>query len=288
MVCLLFQLLHQFVPDLSVHQAVVRGHTGLAGVEEFAERQALGGERDVGGAVHNNRALPPQLQGHRGQVAAGLLHDHFAHIHAAGEENVVKPLLQQGGVLFPAALDDGHPVGVKDGGNELGHGPAGVGGVGAGLENHAVARGHRAEEGVQAQQIGIVPGGHHQHHPIGLGQLIAFGFELGQGGGTPAGAGPLGHMPGQVAQLVQIQSQLTHIPLKVGLVQVGLEGVQQNLLPGLNLFFQPLQGGYPDRHRTGGAGLEEGPLPGHGFLNLGNVGGVTHAHTSLRIPRISS
>ncbi len=42
---LLFQLLHQFVPDLSVHQAVVRGHTGLASVEEFAERQALGGER---------------------------------------------------------------------------------------------------------------------------------------------------------------------------------------------------------------------------------------------------
>ena len=93
-------------------------------------------------------AFAAQLQGDGGQVAAGLFHDQLAHVHAAGEEDVVKALLQQGGVLLPAALDDRHPLRGEDGGQQLGHGPAGVGGVGTGLEHDAVARGHGPEEGV--------------------------------------------------------------------------------------------------------------------------------------------
>ena len=63
---LLLQLLHQPVPHGAVHQAVVRGHAGLAGVEDLAKGQAAGGEGEVGGAVHDDGALPPQLQGDGG------------------------------------------------------------------------------------------------------------------------------------------------------------------------------------------------------------------------------
>ena len=59
---LFLQLGHQLVLHLAVHQAVVRGHAGLAGVEDLAKGQALGGEGDVGGLVHDDRALAPQLQ----------------------------------------------------------------------------------------------------------------------------------------------------------------------------------------------------------------------------------
>ena len=269
-------------------QAVIRGHAGLPGVEELAEGQAAGGEGEVGGLVHDHRAFASQLQGDGGQVAAGLFHDLLAHGHAAGEEDVVEGLFQQGGVLVPAPFHGGHPLGREDGGQQLGHGVAGVGGVGAGLEDHAVARRHRAEERLQAEQIGIVPGGHDQHHPVRLGQLIALGAELGQGRGPPLGPGPPGQVFGQVAQLVQAQAQLGHVALEGGFVQVGPQGGQQLRLPLAELVLQPFQRGDPHRRGPGGAGVEEGPLAGHDGLDLLALGVLVHAHTSSRMARMSS
>ena len=162
-----------------------------------------------------------------------------------------------------------------------------VGGVGAGLQHHAVARGHRPEEGVQAQQAGVVPGGHDEGHPVGLWQLVALGGELGQRGGLPLGLGPPGNFFDQIPHFVQGQAHLAHVALEVGLVQVGLQSVQQNGFPGNHLLPEPFQGLDPDGHRPGGAGAEVSPLTGHGSFNGIHMGGGVHDQTSSRMAMIS-
>ena len=170
-------------------------------------------------------------------MLGGLLHDQLAHIHTAGEEDIVKALVQQGGVLFPPPLDHRHPLRGEHRLDQLRQGLAGVGGVGAGFQHHAVPRRHRPKEGVQAQEVGVIPGGHDEGHPVGLRQLIALGHILGQGGGPPLGTGPLGGHFHKIPQLVQAQPQFAQIALKVGLVQVRLQGIQHLFLPGLELRF---------------------------------------------------
>lgn len=53
------------------------------------------GDSEVTVLVDVAGALPPQLQGHRGEVASGGLHHHFAHRAAARVEDVIEPVPQQ-------------------------------------------------------------------------------------------------------------------------------------------------------------------------------------------------
>ena len=124
------ELLHKKVPGLSGDPHVIGGHTGLARVEEFAPRDAPGRQVQIGVGGQDGGGLAPQLQGHRGQMPGGGGHDGAPHLGAAGEEDEVKVLFQQGGVLGPAALDTGYIALLKDLPQQIGHRLGGGRGIG--------------------------------------------------------------------------------------------------------------------------------------------------------------
>jgi hypothetical protein len=70
-----------------VHQHVIGGDAGLAGVDEFAPNDATGGGGDIGARVDDAGTLAAELQGHRGQVRGGGTHD-----DAPGSEGRAQPL----------------------------------------------------------------------------------------------------------------------------------------------------------------------------------------------------
>ena len=91
-------------PDLSGEIASLRGRVEAA----RQSAAAAGGELDIRRRVDDDRAFAAQLQSHRRQMTGCLTHDLLAHRLAAGEEQQVVLLLQQGGVLRPAAGDHRH------------------------------------------------------------------------------------------------------------------------------------------------------------------------------------
>ena len=137
---LLLQKLRQLLLYAALHQQVVGSHTDLPGVEELAEDDTPGGQRQVGVGGDDHRTLAPQLQGHRGQVPGGHLHDVAAHRHTAGEKDIVEGLLQKGLVFRPAALHHCDPVVGQTGGDEFLQGVGAGRGVGRGFQDCAVAR----------------------------------------------------------------------------------------------------------------------------------------------------
>ena len=114
----------------AIDEQIVRGHAGLAAVEQLAEYQPLGSQVQLGGGVHHAGAFAPQLQGDGGEVAGRLGHDLPPHGHPAGKKDIVKFLVQQGLVFRPASLyhtDEFRGKALRqDGADEVGGG----GGVG--------------------------------------------------------------------------------------------------------------------------------------------------------------
>ena len=141
-------------------------------------------------------------------------------------------------------------------------------GVGGGLYHGAVPRGDRPDEGPHGEEEGVVPGGHHQDHPVGLLDDGAPGGELGQGGAAAPVPHPAGQVLLRIAQLGQDHPHLAQIALGGGLVQVGLEGGADVPLPGRDSLSQPLQGRPAGGQREGGPGIEIGPLGRHKGLDV--------------------
>ena len=104
------ELLHQSGAHLFVAEDIVRGHAGLAAVEEFAVHYAPGRQTDIGRIIHYDRALAAQLQRHAREVLRRRAQHLAAYFRPAGEENLVPALAQQGGVLLPAPGDAAHVV----------------------------------------------------------------------------------------------------------------------------------------------------------------------------------
>ena len=94
---------HQGIAHRWLHQHMVGGDAGLAGVEAFAPGQAPSGDGDVGVVQHDHRTPAPQFQGHRRQLLGGCLHNQAANPAAAGKKNVIKLLFQQLGRGLGAA-----------------------------------------------------------------------------------------------------------------------------------------------------------------------------------------
>ena len=130
----------------------------------------------------------------------GLLHHQLAHLHPAGEEDIVEVLLQQGLVLRPASLHHRDILRGETGLHQLPEGRRG-GGVGRGLQNAAVARGNGPDEGLQGEENGVVPGGHDEGHPVGPGQGEALARKEGHGGENPFGFGPAAEVLFHIGQL---------------------------------------------------------------------------------------
>ena len=154
------ELGNQPVMDRPVAVDIVRGHAGLAAVEKFAEHDPPRRQRDICCPLHHAGALAPQLQGDRGEMLRCCGHDGFAHGLAAGEKNVVKPLLEQAGILLPASGDHRRVPRLEAGADQPLHQGGGVGGIGAGLEDSRIAGGDGVHQRVQSQQKGVVPWAH--------------------------------------------------------------------------------------------------------------------------------
>ena len=221
----------QLVLDPPVRQHIVGGHAGLAAVEELAEDQPLGGQVQPGGGVHHAGALAPQLQGHRGQMGGGGRHDLPADLGAPGEEDIVEFLGQQRPAHLRAALRHADQLRREAAGQQLPQHRRRGGGVLRGLQDAAVARRQRPDEGLQREEKGVVPGGEDQHHAPGLGQREAFPGKLGQGREAALGPHPPGQMAANVAQLGQRHAHLAQIALGGGLVQVGRQSGVDPVFP---------------------------------------------------------
>ena len=195
-------------------------------------------------------------------------HDLFAHLHSAGEENIVKFLIQKGLVLRSAALHHRHKLGREAVRQNIPDDRRRGGGVGGGLHHTAVAGGNGPDEGLHGEQKGVVPGGHDERHPVGLPDGEAPGGELGQGGEM----GPVPHPAGQPffhkGQLGQSHPHLAHVALGGGFVQVGPEGGADVRLVGFDGRSQPFQGRSAGGQGQGGTGTKIGSLRRYKSLNV--------------------
>ena len=181
-----------------VHKHVVRCDAGLPAVEQLAEGDAPRGEVELRGRVHHAGGLAAQLQRHRRQVLGGAAHDLAPHLHAAGKEDVVKPLREQRPVLLAPALHDGDKLLREARAHHLADDRAGRRGIGGGLEHAAVARSQRADERLHRQHERVVPRRHDQHHAVRIAHGEAAGGELRQRRPHAARARPARHMPADV------------------------------------------------------------------------------------------
>ena len=145
----------------------------------------------------------------------------------------------------------------------------GGGGIGGGLEDDAVACGDGPQHRGQRQHKGVVPGGHHQHHPIGLGVAAALGGEQGHGSVDCPGLGPAAQVGAEIGQLFQHLADLTEVALVGVLAQIRLEGCLNVRLHGQNVAAQTVQSVQTGDYGQGGARAEVGVL-------VGNQGGNIH------------
>ena len=251
-----------------VDEQVVGGHAGLAAVKQLAEHQPFGGQVQPGGAVHNTGALAPQLQGDGGEVPGRPGHHLFAHLHPAGEEDIVEFLVQQSLILRPSALHHRDKLRRKALRQNPPEDRRGGRGVGRGLHHAAVAGGNGPDQGLDGEQKGVIPGRHNEHHPVGCRNGEAPGGELGQGGEV----GPVGHPAPQPLlhkrQLRQGEAHLAHVALGGGLVQVGAQGGGNVPLVGRDGLPQALEGCPAGGQGEGGSSIEIGPLGRHKGLNV--------------------
>ena len=158
-------------------------------------------------------------------MLAGAAHDLAADGHAAGEEDVVKCLMEQRLVFRAAALDDADVLRREAVRDQFADDGGGRGRIGGGLDDAAVARGERADERLHRQHEGIIPGRHDQHDAIGVADGVAAGVELGQRRQRVALAREGAQMAAHEAQLGERHADLAHVALRGGLAEIGPEGI---------------------------------------------------------------
>ena len=251
---------HQRVLYRPVAQHIIGCHAGLAAVEELAEDDALCRQRDLRAFVHDAGAFAAQFQHRRGEMLGALAKYLFAYRLTSGEEHQVELLVQQSGVFRSAAGDHRRLFGWEAFGHQLGDHVTCGGRIGAGFEDHRIARRNGVRKGIQCQQEGVVPRGQHQHIAPGRGLHITAGGELRQRRGYPF---PPGQFPGVAQKPTDLrlhQTNFAHITFKGALAQIGLQRVADAaFIPGDGCL-QPPERLQPNLHRQGGAALVKGPL----------------------------
>ena len=116
------------------------------------------------------------------------------------------------------------------------------GGIGRGLQHHAVARRNGCQQGIHRQQEGIVPRSHNQHLTIGLLHGEAAGGPLGERRVIPCCRRQRGQVRAQIMQLLPHQHDLRFIGLEGALAQIGKQRLLNGLLMGIHLYrFQAME-----------------------------------------------
>ena len=191
-----------------------------------------------------------------------------AHGLAAGEKDEVKLLIQQGGVLPPAAGDYGHVFRREAAPDQLLQQRGRGGGVGAGLHHGSVPRRDGVGQRVQGQQHRIVPRAHNQGVPVWRRRPEAPGGKLGQRRVDGARPSQAAGVPDHVAELGAHQPRFAHKSLISALSQVGGQGRPNLRLMAVHRVPQPAKHFDPEGHRQRGSGLEKPALAFHDLVNI--------------------
>ena len=187
---------------------------------------------------------------------------------AAGEENEVEFLLQQGAVFRPTSRDHSHIGRVKAPGQNFGNEPSRGRSVGAGLDDGGVSGGDGIRQRLHGQQKGIVPGAHNQGAAIGHRLGEAAGGKLRQRGGDGFSPGKPFGVANQEGQLRQHQPGFAHKALEGAFSQILLQSPGDGGFMGGNGGMELFQLRHPEGNGDGRAGLIEGALVFQQFLNF--------------------
>ncbi len=244
-------LLHQGVAHRCLGQDVVGGDAGLAGVEALAPHDAPGGHVQVGVGGHDGRALPAQLQGDRGEVACRSSHHHSAHVGAAGEQDVVEALLEQGRGLGHATFDHHHGLVVHVVRDQAGqHRRAGWGQL-ARLGHDGVAGPQGGGHRCQQQLDRVVPGRDDQRHAQRLGDDPGLARQRGQRERGPAGLAPRAQVLEGVLDVEPGGTQVGAVGLHGRTPEVVVEGPHEVVFVAIQHGQQPLELGAAPLQRSG-------------------------------------
>ena len=222
-------------------QNIIWRHAGLPGVDELAPGNPLGCQVQICRVIHNARGLAAKLQRHRGQVLGCRLHHHFAHRRGAGEEDHIELLRQQGLILCPSPFHHGNVFRVVQVADQLMQQGRGGRRIGRGLQHGTVASRNGRKQGINAEQEGIIPGGHNEGQPIGIPINAALGGEMHQGCRHTLGTLPLGQMLPHGLQLLLHQEDFRFVGFEGTLVQVGIQGMEDVLLVEIHPLLQHVQ-----------------------------------------------
>ena len=156
-------------------EQIVGRHTGLAGVEQFAESQACGGQVQIATAVDQGRRFATELERHRRQVLRRGLGDQPADVGRAGEKQMVKGQGDKGPTHFGIAADHLHFVWREIFADHPRHQRRGCRRQLRRLDHHPVARGQRGQRRIHRQVVRVVPGRDDADHAERLAQELVAG-----------------------------------------------------------------------------------------------------------------
>ena len=137
-----------------MHQHVVGGHAGLAGVAEPAPGDPPGGDLQRRVPIHQARRLTAELEDDGGEVPGGLLEHDLADAAASGEEDQVEPLVQEGLGLVGSPLDHRDSLRVEVSRHQVRHQGGSVRRDLRRLQDRRVAAGQGADQGARSSWTG--------------------------------------------------------------------------------------------------------------------------------------
>ena len=208
---------------------------------------------------------------------AGGAHDLAADRHAAGEEDVIKPLMQQRLIFRAAAFDQRDVFGREALGDNLRDDLRRGGRVGRRLEHAAVARRQRADQRLHQQHEGIIPRRHNQRHAVRLADGEAVRRKLCQRGEHAALFGEAAQMRNHVGKLGERHARFTHVGFGCALAQILHERGVDGFLVRPNGALERKQALFAESKIQRLAGSKEAALSGDELLDRWSV----HAFSSL-------
>ncbi|MCY1535977.1 hypothetical protein D9M68_714100 [compost metagenome] len=144
-----------------MNQHVVGSDANLAGVGQFAVRNAGRCVADGVTLLNDDRRLAAKLQRYGNQVFACCFHDRAPDFSAAGEDQMIERQCRKRLAHARIAHDDSHLLGREGVTDELFQQGAGCRGELRGLDHHSIAGGQCGSQRHQGQRQRVVPGGHH-------------------------------------------------------------------------------------------------------------------------------
>ena len=125
------------------HQRIIRRDAGLAGIEQLAIGDALGGLAEIGGAVDDRGRFAAEFERDRREVASGGFRDQAADPGRAREDQMIERQRREGACDVVVDAGDEHLGGVEFGRDHFLQQRGEPRHQLARLDHHAVAGGER-------------------------------------------------------------------------------------------------------------------------------------------------